>query len=551
MVRTTHEAIAAGPLFDLLTPPRNDARAVAEGASFPEYLREPRDRPTDREASRFETPPRPSETARRSDADRSDRPQRTNESKDGAPSSEARPARDTGADAPPTPTSDSMSQNNPDGKPKGEEPPGEAARGPGKPKEPNGETIVEAEAPPFDAFAEASPEEASVDTAQTSQNEASVPVVVEQPIHESVSKLDAAESEDDTTPRAITAVDLIEKPPLVADPAPDDGVTANGVTASPGGPRIVEFENTATTPDRASLAQSAAIPTEEATSDVGESAAAAASLVDDDGSRPLRRTAAESTDSPDPAPPRASQRGGPRNFGETQHQAQTPTAGQRTAGDVAEVTAARGVPPGRNVAPPQVVPGAQPAIHHPAPSDSSPVRTTPAAGEVGGASATDRTTTNPTKKSDETPRPISTHDRVRFTQRVARAVRVASNADGHVRLRLHPPELGSLRLDVSVKDGAVVAHLEAETAAARSLLLENLPQLRERLAAEDIRVDQFQVDVMDHREGDGSPGPHRRDADDPAGRRYQSDNTTDANQPSNPSPRRSGHGALAGIDLLA
>ena len=41
------------------------------------------------------------------------------------------------------------------------------------------------------------------------------------------------------------------------------------------------------------------------------------------------------------------------------------------------------------------------------------------------------------------------------------------------------------------------ARVEAETATARNLLLDNLGALRERLAQQDIKVDQFNVDLTD------------------------------------------------------
>ena len=73
-----------------------------------------------------------------------------------------------------------------------------------------------------------------------------------------------------------------------------------------------------------------------------------------------------------------------------------------------------------------------------------------------------------------------------------------------VRLRLSPPELGSLRLEVSVRDGAMTARLEVENQSARQLLLDSLPALRERLAQQDIRIERFSVDVGPH-DGGGSP----------------------------------------------
>jgi len=93
---------------------------------------------------------------------------------------------------------------------------------------------------------------------------------------------------------------------------------------------------------------------------------------------------------------------------------------------------------------------------------------------------------------------------VRFVQRVARAFEALGESNGSVRLRLKPPELGGLRLEVSVRNGMMTAHIETETSAARTLLLDNLPALRERLAQQDIKVDSFDVDLAD-RQPDGSP----------------------------------------------
>ena len=107
-------------------------------------------------------------------------------------------------------------------------------------------------------------------------------------------------------------------------------------------------------------------------------------------------------------------------------------------------------------------------------------------------------------------------DRVRFVQRVARAFQTVGSNGGSVRLRLSPPELGSVRLEVSVKNGVLTAHVQAETVQARDALVENLPALRERLAEQNIQVDQFDVELFDSSgggtsnqsqgNGDSSPG---------------------------------------------
>ncbi|MGQ9575380.1 MAG: flagellar hook-length control protein FliK [Thermoguttaceae bacterium] len=92
-------------------------------------------------------------------------------------------------------------------------------------------------------------------------------------------------------------------------------------------------------------------------------------------------------------------------------------------------------------------------------------------------------------------------DRVRFVQRVARAFQAAAERGGTVRLRLHPPELGSVRVELTLRNGKMLARLETETETARSLIVENLPLLRQRLAEHQIHVERFDVDL-----GGGSSG---------------------------------------------
>jgi flagellar hook-length control protein FliK len=92
-------------------------------------------------------------------------------------------------------------------------------------------------------------------------------------------------------------------------------------------------------------------------------------------------------------------------------------------------------------------------------------------------------------------------ERVRFVQRVVSAFEAMGNRTDSVRIRLSPPELGSLHLEISVQNGTLSAHLQAETPAARDLLLHNLPELRQRLSQQDIKVDRFDVDLMERSPG--------------------------------------------------
>lgn len=105
---------------------------------------------------------------------------------------------------------------------------------------------------------------------------------------------------------------------------------------------------------------------------------------------------------------------------------------------------------------------------------------------------------------------LSTADRARLVQRVARAVRTAQDRGGELQIRLSPPELGQLRLQIQMTDGTLSARIEAESPQAKQVITENLGQLRERLAEQNVRVDRIDVELMNAGNG-GSPNlPDRR-----------------------------------------
>ncbi len=109
------------------------------------------------------------------------------------------------------------------------------------------------------------------------------------------------------------------------------------------------------------------------------------------------------------------------------------------------------------------------------------------------------------KTGDTQPNTLSEADRARFVQRVARAVQSADSQNGPVRIRLSPPELGAMKIEVTVRDGVMSAKVETETPQARTALMDNLPQLRERLAEQNIKVERFDVDLMNQQSSGGTP----------------------------------------------
>lgn len=113
--------------------------------------------------------------------------------------------------------------------------------------------------------------------------------------------------------------------------------------------------------------------------------------------------------------------------------------------------------------------------------------------------------TNGTRSAEnnDTPRV----DPARFVGRVAKAFHTAHERGGPLQLRLSPPELGALRIQLTVKDGVMSAALETDNAGAKRVLLDNLPALRDRLAEQNIRIEKFDVDVRQEGSG-GQANPH-------------------------------------------
>lgn len=101
--------------------------------------------------------------------------------------------------------------------------------------------------------------------------------------------------------------------------------------------------------------------------------------------------------------------------------------------------------------------------------------------------------------------PLTEVEQARLVERVARAFRTAEGRGGVISLRLHPPELGALRVELRVQDGAMSARLEAETASARSILIDNAHILRDRLAEQGVRIERFDVDLLDRRPPGDTP----------------------------------------------
>lgn len=91
--------------------------------------------------------------------------------------------------------------------------------------------------------------------------------------------------------------------------------------------------------------------------------------------------------------------------------------------------------------------------------------------------------------------PLSRFQQNKLVQRVLKGLEQLSNGGGQVKLRLHPPELGTLQMTLKIEANVMSAHLEVENSLAKEALLNNLQSLRDRLSDQGMSIDRFEVEV--------------------------------------------------------
>jgi hypothetical protein len=87
-----------------------------------------------------------------------------------------------------------------------------------------------------------------------------------------------------------------------------------------------------------------------------------------------------------------------------------------------------------------------------------------------------------------------------FADRLARTLLDTHQAGRPLSVRLHPPELGLLQIELSSREGVFTARMDVETPAARQTILDQLPQLREALAQTGHTIERIDVQVVDRQE---------------------------------------------------
>ncbi|TWT83407.1 Flagellar hook-length control protein FliK [Planctomycetes bacterium CA13] len=142
---------------------------------------------------------------------------------------------------------------------------------------------------------------------------------------------------------------------------------------------------------------------------------------------------------------------------------------------------------------------------------------------VTGGSEANRANTSTKKQAGQTEKSSKTDliSRAKLIQRVSKAFQHLGPNGGHVRLRLAPAELGTVRLEMHIQQRKIQTRVVAETEAAASALRENLPELRQRLESQGMQIEKMSVEVeSESQNGNRSFGDHSSSGQDDDGRQF-------------------------------
>jgi Flagellar hook-length control protein FliK len=138
-----------------------------------------------------------------------------------------------------------------------------------------------------------------------------------------------------------------------------------------------------------------------------------------------------------------------------------------------------------------------------------------------------------------------TTDPAELVQRCVDACRQSAQQDRPFRVRLRPPELGALQVEIFREEHAVSARLQVETASARSALSEHLSELRQSLVRHGVAVDRIEVQLVDFHAQPQNDSRHETNSDrhgEPATREEQGSHGRNPDDAREEPPHRKGGG---------
>lgn len=142
-------------------------------------------------------------------------------------------------------------------------------------------------------------------------------------------------------------------------------------------------------------------------------------------------------------------------------------------------------------------------------------------------SSPQRADAKPGVQDAQRPDVLTQAERVRLVQRVSRSFARLGPMGGEISIKLHPPQLGALNVQVRMEGRSMTAKLTTESGAARDAIMESLPVLRKRLAEQGFEISSFQVEVADTQSDVSSGSDNSRSGSDLTGGR---DNRQSAGQ---------------------
>jgi hypothetical protein len=123
----------------------------------------------------------------------------------------------------------------------------------------------------------------------------------------------------------------------------------------------------------------------------------------------------------------------------------------------------------------------------------------------------------------DTPAPPEIVDRAEIVQRVVDLAQRSAEHSRPFRVRLHPPELGALQVEIVREGNTVSARMQVETVSAMNALTRHLSDLRHSLSRHGVTVDRVEVQLVDFRTTGESQQQSDADADQQGGSFAQDD----------------------------
>lgn len=91
--------------------------------------------------------------------------------------------------------------------------------------------------------------------------------------------------------------------------------------------------------------------------------------------------------------------------------------------------------------------------------------------------------------------PVDVNQAEQLVERIVSSVQQSQSTGQQLKIRLSPPELGTLQIEVSLKNGQYTARLEVQNNQAQKVINDNIAQLRDALVKSGVAIDRIDVHI--------------------------------------------------------